>query len=312
MHRFKANTGQFVESHEITKENVQKYLQPEKKYLIQTTNGKRYTAVCPACKNPIRLFGITKEIVKTLPDGRKTVIRPYGKHLEHKTEIADYNKFAYEICPLSSHYRWTNIEDKWDEPLPINYEIYDALRENFDAVLYILAHSIGITKFPYNEAKTMLQNYLDKQGYMWKGATVDNLPWFLFYASGIDIRLWNKVVLEDSKLYNYLQTRKDINLIPEYLNNTIIGYRITSDTFLVDSIASGVYNRHCDVDEDLEEYIDCILIQLIGSPPAKTVWKNRIFVDLDVFSKIVNSSSRVRNEKTKKLGEQMLPKLVAK
>ena len=66
MHRFKANTGQFVESHEITKENVQKYLQPEKKYLIQTTNGKRYTAVCPACKNPIRLFGITKEIVKTL------------------------------------------------------------------------------------------------------------------------------------------------------------------------------------------------------------------------------------------------------
>lgn len=308
MHRFKASTGKFVESYEITKENVKKYLWPESKYIIQTTNGKRYTAVCPACKNPIQLFGITKEIVKTLPNGQKTVIRPYGKHFEHNTDIAKYNKFAYEICPLSSHYRWTNIDDKWDEPQPINYEIYDALRENFDTVLYILARSIGISKFTYNEAISILQNYLDMQGYMWKGATVDNLPWFLLYASGQDIRLWNKIVLEDSKLYKYLKTRKDIKLIPEYRNNTIIGYKVTSSDFLVDSIAFGVYNRHCDIDEDLEEYVNCIVIQLTGSPPAKTVWENKIFVDLNAFSRIVNSPNRIRNNTLKELGERMMPK----
>lgn len=308
MRKFKSTTDRFVESHEITKENVQKYLTQISKYTIQTKNGKRYVAVCPACRNPIRLFGITKEIYKTLENGEKVLVRPYAKHYEHDVKgIADYDKFSYEICPLSSHYRWTNIEDSWDEPQPINYEIYNALRENVDTVLYILAQSIGIRYFTYAEAKEMLKSYLDFQGYMWKAATVDNLPWFLFYTSGANFRIWNKIVIPDTPLYEYLKTRKDIKLIPEYRNDKLYGYRVTSDNFLKDSIEFGVYNRDCNVDEDLEEYVDCRVYRLDGKPPGKILWQTRIFVDLNIFAKTVNSTKRVRNEKLKALGENELP-----
>lgn len=309
MHRFKVSTDSFEESYEITKENAKTYLVPESNYKIETSNGPRYTAVCPSCKNPIRLFGITKEIIKTLANGETTIIRPYGKHLEHSTSIAEYNKFAYETCPLSSHYRWTNIDDKWDTPLPINYEIYNALRKNFDTVLYILAHSIGIAGFSYAEAQQILKNYLDAQGYMWKGATVDNLPWFLFYASGENFRVWNKIVLEGTPIHEYLKTRKDIKLTPEIRDSKLIGYRVTSEQYLIDTIEFGVYNRHCDVDEDLEEYVDIRILQLKGNPPADIVCKNRIFVDLNAFPKIVKSPNRIRNNRLKELGEQIMPKL---
>ena len=81
MRVFKTKQGRNVETHTINKENYEKYAVPKKNYRILTAEGYKPIAVCPVCDNPIRLFGITQEIVRNNADGTVTYIRPYAKLL---------------------------------------------------------------------------------------------------------------------------------------------------------------------------------------------------------------------------------------
>ena len=308
MRVFKTKQGRKVESHTITKENYEKYATPRQAYRIATNEGSAPIAVCPICDNPIRIFGLEKEIVRNNADGTKTYVRPYAKHYEHNTPIAKYVKSNYLNCPFASGYRTPNRNERAKEITELNKEIYYSVRENFDSAIYILSLSIGI-KIGFKQAEELLKHYLFEKGYMYNGATYGNIPWMILYESFLDMSLFGKQISKDSELFEWLKKRKDVELIPS--DNPKYCIVKNKDGCFIDYMVELYrHKRFVDTEDELKEYITLrVVYSNNGNKDYVAEDIETIQMDLNWYERLLFSSKRIRNQKLMDIAQNMMPEL---
>lgn len=310
MRKFKAKKGRYQRTYEITEENVKEHLVPREKYVYKERKNEALIAICPICENAIRLVGIYSEIKKHV-NGKDVVVRPFGKHIVNRTtQFGDFDGYAYERCPLSSKYQEKGLRDGeyYIKPTQINFDTYNAIRENFDSAMYVLAHSIGIQYIRTKDAERILKNYLGLNGYMHKYSAVYNIPWMLLSESSQSIRLWGLRVLSDTPLYEHLKTRKDIKLVSEETRSGTV-YRVEGNgAFLTDAIEFGVHKRKVNKDEELVETIEMRMYQ-INNDKATIVWHTNLDISLDWFVNLINKQDRYRNTELIAVAEKLMQQL---
>lgn len=309
MRRFKTKVGRNEPAYKLTKENVERYCVPAKKYRIVTPQGIRYSAVCPECDNPIRIFGIDRKITRRNQDGTESDVRPYGKHHEQNTQVATYNPVTYRHCPYASGYRMSNKHDRYKELTKLNKEIYYSVRENFDSAIYILSKSVGF-QISNATAKQMLVEYLGTQGYMYYDATYSNIPWMLWYQSYIEVNVWHLQVAPDSELYKFLASRKEVQLIPNEKNGKINSYTVENTGKYLDAMLElNIHKRTVNSDNEVEETLELRYIykksRNATEYSSKTITK--ITIDKFWYYNLIKSSNRKRNEKLMALAQELMP-----
>lgn len=131
-------------------------------------------AVCPICDNPIRIIGMLERE------------NPYGKHyFPAQGDVSvplngTVDKEEYEWCPYASANKTLSKAMKRREDSPQATLIKQTLIEQFDRVIYLLEKNIGM-KVSETLATQMLEDYRRAEGWRYKGASLQNIPWIFAY-----------------------------------------------------------------------------------------------------------------------------------
>lgn len=141
----------------------------------QTENGKeRHFAVCPACDNPIRIVGLYDPLPHT--------DRPYGKHCEKKIPGFPYfDPSAFDWCPYLAKNTSGTVRGR--RPLnEVSVKILGIVLAQFDRVVHLLRKDLGF-RMLRKQAQQMLTHWLEAEGYLYRDATLRNIPWMVAYRT---------------------------------------------------------------------------------------------------------------------------------
>ena len=178
---------------EISVQNYEEQTLKRAPYYQIGSNGKmRHYAVCPACDNPIQIIGIGE-----LP---KNTDKPYGKHFVHSVKgVAEYSQAAFDACPLAvRNLVQPAVNDYRPGIDPIVVKIIDILRREFDRIAMIFREDTGIV-MTEGLARNMLRNYLAEEGYLYRRASLINIPWVFALKSDAQSLVGRIIYNEDLK-----------------------------------------------------------------------------------------------------------------
>lgn len=182
---------------EITRENFEKdTLLKFPWYRPDNSGCKRCFAVCPACENPIQILGLYKKLQHT--------DKPYGRHAPPHQDLSglpEYSQEAYDYCPYAGPRRYDPNARK-PRPDATSRAILELLKSQFDRVCYIIEKAVGIKVTPAL-ARKMLQDYLEAEGHLYRGANLLNVPWIFAYRSGSQ-SMFGRIIKENEALKNAL------------------------------------------------------------------------------------------------------------
>ncbi len=145
----------------------------------RTPEGRktRHFAVCPHCHNAIVMIGFN--------DGSQ-VKTPYARHylareLWHLGTVRD--KDAYDACPYHRKGKSSfTPDDKFPKVSEKSIKLISKLIDNFDFIITMLQEAIGI-EFSQTCIRKMLEAYQASDGWLYKGASEQNLPWAFAYLT---------------------------------------------------------------------------------------------------------------------------------
>ena len=275
--------------------------------------GQSYFAICPQCENPIQIIGLYKN---TIEGGQK----PYGKHCNKSIpKLAAYNKEDYLDCPYSSP-SWKKPTTKRPVGSKVANEILRLLRDQFDRVIYILSRDTEI-QIGHNLARSMLQTYLGEEGWRYRAATLNNLPW-VFGLAQKATPLFGRLIVKNGELYKALSSQcpdvlfKEIsshstspieNETPKYVQisnqpEKYLNIRYLFYDYTVKTTGS------TPADEKLHETIKFWVYE--GSAPnLKTLYIKEIEIQTDYFLNLINLSAAKakRNENYLRIADELIP-----
>ncbi|KAB5597954.1 hypothetical protein [Vibrio parahaemolyticus] len=143
-----------------------------------TATGRRtrHYAVCPHCNNTIVMVGFNA--------GSK-LKTPYGKHYLSREllHLGYRDQDAYDACPY--HLKGQSSfspDDKYLSDNPHCIERLSKLIEHFDIVIDIIQKNVGV-QFSRNCIEKMLTAYRASEGWLYKGASEQNIPWSFAYLT---------------------------------------------------------------------------------------------------------------------------------
>lgn len=201
-------------TYSITIANIEEQLARRAPW-FQCINGHDgWFAVCPGCNNPIQIIGMFQ--------GDKL----YGRHfVPYRDELKYYIKGAVdheerEYCQYYSKRKSINRDTKRPATNELAKAIKTVLIEQFDRVVYLLSKSSGL-QISLNLAKQMLEDYNNHEGWRYRGATLDNIPWAFAYMLSSQ-KLFGKKLL-DTNLINELRIKApmvDIDMDGRVSNKT--------------------------------------------------------------------------------------------
>ncbi|HFU1222639.1 TPA: hypothetical protein ACGQPR_002452 [Citrobacter amalonaticus] len=160
--------------HKITQENFDQVTKKQAPWYQPMNGHQGWFAVCPACDNPIQIIGMLKRDA------------PYGKHFFPTAGAVAVplkgrvDKEEYEWCPYASKNKHLTKDDRRAAGSELALLIKKTLIEQFDRVIYLLEKGIGM-KISDVLAKQMLEDYRLAEGWRYRGATRQNIPWVLAY-----------------------------------------------------------------------------------------------------------------------------------
>ncbi len=175
-------TMESSEIHDITNRQDFEALTAKKKPWVDyefTTMGRRtrHFAVCPHCNNAIVMIGFN--------DGSK-IKTPYGRHylareLWQLGSVRDPE--AYEVCPYHMKGQSTlNKDEKFPRISEQSIKLVSKLIEHFDSVIHLIQMRAGV-QFSKNCIIKMLTAYQASEGWLYKGASEQNIPWTFAYLT---------------------------------------------------------------------------------------------------------------------------------
>lgn len=301
MIRFKLKKGSCM-TYPIEKRIFEKLTNLESPYKGKNSKGEaRYCAICPACDNPIQLHGLYKQLRNT--------DRPYGSHYTKSIHhLAEYNQQAYDYCPYASHSYSNPVTEKDRKEVLTSYEmsIYNTIRDYFDLAVYVLQQSTGL-HFSQSYLKNMLKGFVASEGYMYPWATIYNIPWMLRYIEG-GRPLFGLSVKKDSELFHYLQTRKDVKLIPcnwssqYYCISSNGKYLNLSMSFILHERNKPSYN------EDVKESIIMSINSAGKDGLPKSVHKIKLEINEFRFPSLFQNP-KYRNPKLIQIAKEVMPEM---
>lgn len=166
---------------------------------IQVFNRENASyAICPACKNPVRLVNknSSERISGTL----------YAMHVKYNVkDLADYNQSEYDDCYLRNPERMDAKVRRNSSQNGLSEKIRSKLREHFDLVVAIMKTVTGI-KFSDIVIEEMLNDFSLNRGHTYRAMTLFNIPYgFLYMTEAQDLyncQVSGKIVNEINKNSN--------------------------------------------------------------------------------------------------------------
>lgn len=280
MEYFKKRTG----ASPVKRINEEHYLnQTGRKYPYSQTNARgdeSLFAVCSECENPIQIIGLFKN---TPESGRI----PYGRHCDKSIpDIAPYDHSDYLDCPYSNP-KWKKDKVKRVAESRVAKATLKLLREQFDRVIYILSKDIEVY-ISYSKAESMLQSYLANEGWRYRIATLNNLPWVFGETVGAT-PLFGRKILQDGMLYNVL-----LEKCPE-----VLFVSCETDKYVKVMNQDGIHidlhyvlmNHRKRLENDrLYEDVDFWVYRGGGISDAVTILRKTIRIQTDYFMNVIHLS----------------------
>ena len=162
------------EFHYLNKESFETLTNKSKPWYQKDVNGESHFAICPSCINTTQIIGL-----KSFDDDKPLYARHYLK-----TSISDlgiFDKDAYETCPRANANKISK-NSKRSLKSTLGEKIKNTLIEEFDRVIYLLNKQSPIT-LSKKAITEMLSYYRQEKGWLYKGCTLDNIPWTFAYMT---------------------------------------------------------------------------------------------------------------------------------
>ncbi|MDR1703900.1 MAG: hypothetical protein LBS19_04340 [Clostridiales bacterium] len=281
----------------ITQENFTRETGEKPPYVASNdSGGKSFFAVCPECENPIQIIGI----YKNTPESGTT---PYGRHYPKSVpKLAEYNHPDYLDCSYSNP-KWKKGSLKRHHGSRVAQNTLRVLREQFDRVIYCLSKDVDMY-ISYNTAEAMLRGYIANEGWLYRNATMNNLPWAFGEAESA-LPLFGRKIVRGSDLHHSLSEN-----CPEV-------EFVDADKYVKVTSKQGEYirlyyvltNHRKEVTgEHLNESID-LWVYRGSAPDIETVYHKTIQIRTEYFFNLINTSPEksVRNEKYLEIAARLIP-----
>lgn len=256
----------------INEKNFTEATKQEPPYSIDNKRGGlSHYAVCPECDNPIQIIGLFKN---TPESGRK----PYGKHHPNSIpDLAEYNADDYEDC-IYSNPKWRKDKVRRRPNSKIEKKTLNLLREQFDRVIYVLSKDIGI-HISANVAKKMLRIYIGEEGWRYRNATLNNLPW-AFGETAPGLPLFGQSIIKDGELHKAIALKcPEVHFEDSFSNYVRIKNR--EGKFI--DLSYVMYNHQKNVENDiLHETID-LIVSRGRVPNVQTIFHKTIEIRTEYF-----------------------------
>lgn len=226
-------------------------------------------AICPSCENPIQIINLYKVNAKT---------KPYAKHYQRSVpHLANYNQENYDNCLRASHARTQLDKGARQQRLAGQaLEILKAVIDQFDRITYLVGRVLGI-KITENLAKPMLINYLSGEGYLYRYASLNNIPWIFAYFANSQT-LVNRVVYQP-ELLKAIEAKT-----PMILKTLKKGKQLTKPENRYVNLSFFCHqHRTIERDSNIEECLD-FSVDFEG----QEIYKQTIIFDTTYFSRLVN------------------------
>lgn len=300
MDYFKVKTGTGA-IYKISEQNVIRFLGKGAPYYRVSPHGQEsFFAVCPCCENPIQIVGIFKN---TKEAGRK----PYGRH--HKGSIpklAEYCQEDYYNCPYSNPQSKKKAPNYRSSKSRVAQASLHLLAEQFDRIIYILSKDTEINITP-SIAKEMLKSYVHNKGWLYRDATLNNLPWKLAEtAKGIN--LFGRLICPGGPLEQALRDNcPEVNLVPGGRNQHLLQIKNQEGCFL--NLRYVLYNHEVHADEEGEHIEESIVFRVYRgeAPNIETVLEKVIPIRTDYFMNLIDSKKATyRNNELLRLAKEFL------
>lgn len=172
---FKLTTGK-QQVWKINRDNFELATKKQQPWYQSINGHDGFFAVCPACDNPVQLVGM-------LARGKTKL---YGKHFFPQPGTLQYplhgrvDRDEYLWCPYAQQIRKITKEHRRPVTNPLAITIRETLINQFDRVIYLLEKTTGMG-ISTALAAAMLEDYRAAQGWLYQGATLQNIPWTFAY-----------------------------------------------------------------------------------------------------------------------------------
>lgn len=294
---FKLETG-IAPVFPISNEDFLRESKRKPPYVNQNADGKpSFYAVCPACDNPIQIIGLFKNTAEATR-------KPHGKHIPRSIiNLANYWEDDYYNCPYSNpKYKKTNA--KRSSTSPIAQSILTLLKEQFDRVIYVLSKDMQIY-ISHRMARRLLQEYLTDEGFLYRNASLYNLPWFLMHANR-PVKLFGQWIAKDSALHHAISSQcTDVVFLETEYDRYL---KIHNKTGSYITLQYFFYGHKQDVVNDsLEESI--IFEVFTGTHPhIKTIYTKKINLSIDYFLNLIHipEEKATRNQQYLEIASQLI------
>lgn len=132
-------------------------------------------AVCPACENPIQIINLYKR------SSNSPGI--YGKHCSKSINgVAKFDYEEFQECKLAAPRGKLAKSSRRKALTASGRRILYILENYFDQIAYLFEKVTGVG-MSSGLAKSMFEKYLGESGYLYKGASVLNVPWIFAYMA---------------------------------------------------------------------------------------------------------------------------------
>lgn len=297
MHIIKLSTG-VSEVISIEKDLYEKRTLKESPYYQLNRSGEvvQY-AVCPQCDNPVQLVGLYKKL--------KHTERPFGKHAGKSIPgIAVHHQEDYEFCPFARK-RAVSKRDRKKDSSGVPNEILSLLKFQFDRVLYLLSKDTTI-RFSENLIRSMLKNYLATAGFLYAGATLNNLPWIFGYMADSQ-QLFGQQIQKGGALHQAIINRcLEADFIeggdPKFVRLSAQKGKYVSLNFCF------IEHQREVIQNELVETVDFIVHEgHTYNDSARIIFQETLTIDSTYFLNLINSAGTgMRSEKQLEIAQELL------
>ncbi|VXD06734.1 conserved hypothetical protein [Enterobacterales bacterium 8AC] len=257
--------------YKITQENFDEATKKQAPWYQPVNGHEGWFAVCPACDNPVQIIGMIERS------------KPFGKHFFPSQGAVSVplkgtvNREEYEWCPYASQNKTLTKSDKRRSDSMLAMLIKKTLIEQFDRVIYLLEKCIGM-KISDALAEQMLRDYCSVEGWRYRGATQQNLPWTFAYM--MQAKRLRGRVFYDTGLIDELCHRR-----PDLICNEKRQIDVRKPGTFCDLTFSFIKHRRHVEGHTLSETIEFN----IANSKQKTVCSRVISFEDDYFLKLINS-----------------------
>ena len=204
MKKFKATVNSMKE-YSVTKEDFEEALIINDKL----KQNDKYYGICPYCDSPVRLVGLTYEIIRT----------PFAQHTENSIAGVAEKTVESFYCPANTHKKTCDIDSRLQKETPRSLEIKKIFIENFDVIAKIINTHSDIY-YSKEEKKKLFINACKSKIWLFPEISESNIPFILLYCKQPE-EITKKLIKVNSNLYNFLKNL-NVELNESFIKDYVI------------------------------------------------------------------------------------------